>query len=90
MGEVVNIFKVSCRKATELIEKKTVTALSFSDQMQLFVHSIVCDGCRQYAKQSKALDLLFKNQLKRAPNVKGSLQLDQSVKERIRKELEGE
>jgi hypothetical protein len=87
MGEISNIFKFSCRKATELIEKKTVTRLSVKDKVQLFLHACICDSCRYYAKQSKMIDNLLKKRVKMAETSKNTLQLDKEVKEKILNKL---
>jgi len=47
---------LSCEKATELIEKKIAFSLSPRERMQLFMHTSMCNACRNYEKQSKFLD----------------------------------
>lgn len=47
---------LSCRKATELIEKGKVVKLSLVEKMQLRLHTSVCSGCSAYQKQSKIID----------------------------------
>lgn len=50
---------LSCKKATELIEKKLLTKLSFREKVQLKVHKSLCDACTAYEKQSKLMDELL-------------------------------
>ena len=50
---------LSCRKATELIEKKLLTNLSFREKVQLKMHKSFCDACTAYEKQSKLIDKLL-------------------------------
>ncbi len=50
---------LSCKKATELIEKKLLVKLSFKEKMQLQLHKSMCSACTAYEKQSKKMDRLF-------------------------------
>lgn len=50
---------LSCKKATELIEKKLLTTLSFREKVQLKMHKSLCDACTAYEKQSKLMDQLL-------------------------------
>ena len=53
---------LSCKKATEMVEKKTVTSLSFIEKLKLKMHLSMCDACKAYEKQSKIIDnFLHKN-----------------------------
>lgn len=54
---------ISCRLATELIEKKHRTRLSWWESMQLPLHIALCEACRQYQVQSGVLEKLFKARL---------------------------
>ena len=55
-----NLFIVPCQIATLLIEKKQCKALNSSEKIQLFVHTLICDACRKYEKQSRFLDSILK------------------------------
>lgn len=50
---------LSCKKATELIEKKSLLKLSFKENLQLQLHKSMCNACTAYEKQSKIIDELF-------------------------------
>jgi hypothetical protein len=56
MKKLMNIFFLSCLKATGLIEKKLNFKLSLSEKIQLKMHKMMCDACTLYEKQSIALD----------------------------------
>lgn len=56
MKKLVHILMLSCRKATELIDKKSVVSLSVREKMMLRMHTGICDACAAYQKQSKLLD----------------------------------
>lgn len=59
---------LSCRKAMLLMEQRTVAPLSAMDQMQLWMHLRVCDGCRAFEKQNATIErLMEKRDEKPAP-----------------------
>lgn len=53
----MNILVLSCKKATELIEKRSMTKLNILDRIQLKMHLSMCKACNQYSKQSEFIDL---------------------------------
>lgn len=50
---------LSCKKATELIEKKSFIKLNPREKIQLSLHKSLCDACTAYEKQSKKIDELL-------------------------------
>jgi hypothetical protein len=58
-----NIWTVSCKKASELIDKKFVVKLSLRENMMLDIHTSVCEICKQYEKQSRIIDEILKRHL---------------------------
>lgn len=52
MDKMVN----SCKKTTELIDKKFLTSLSIKERIQLYVHKSMCKTCTSYEYQSKFID----------------------------------
>lgn len=50
---------LSCKRATELIEKKSILGLSWKEDVQLKMHTKMCDACSHYQKQSKEIDTLL-------------------------------
>ncbi len=48
----MQILFLSCLKATEFIEKRLHTKLSFKEKIQLKVHKSMCKACSNYEKQS--------------------------------------
>lgn len=58
-----NPFVVSCEKSSFLIEKKLSGILSFKERRQLFIHTLMCDACRKYEKQSAFLDTLLRKKI---------------------------
>jgi hypothetical protein len=59
MKRTMEILMLSCKKATELIDKKFVTKLSVKEKVMLRMHTSMCDACTAYQKQSKVLDELL-------------------------------
>jgi hypothetical protein len=52
----------SCKKATEIIEKKSVIGLSFIESLNLKLHLSMCKACSNYKKQSKLIDYFFEKE----------------------------
>ena len=61
MKKLMNFMFLSCRKATELIEKKLLMGLNSKESVQLMFHTSMCDACKKYSHQSKDLDTIIKN-----------------------------
>lgn len=59
MKKIMNWLMLSCKKATELIEKKALLKITFKEKIQLQMHKSMCSACTAYEKQSKKLDELF-------------------------------
>ena len=53
---MMNFIMLSCKKATLLIEKRSIFPLSVKEKIQLKVHTSMCDACSAYIKQSKTID----------------------------------
>lgn len=57
MNRAMSIVFLSCRKATELVERKIhFGGLSRTDQIQLHFHSMICKFCSAYEKQSLLIE----------------------------------
>lgn len=56
---------LSCKKATELIEKKLYFKLTKVESMQLVLHKSICSACTAYEVQSKMIDNVLKNKFSR-------------------------
>ncbi len=70
MKKLMQYLFLSCLKATELIEKKIYSHLSFGERIQLKVHKAMCDACANYEKDSLLIDKAIKKQLL-AKDIKG-------------------
>jgi hypothetical protein len=85
----MNMLMLSCRKATELMEKKLHIGLGTTERFQLFLHTRMCDACRLYEKQSHFMDSVLKKK-SAIPDSTESPQkiLSEDVKYRIVQELD--
>jgi hypothetical protein len=59
----------SCKKATEMVEKKNVVGLSFSENFKLKLHLSICKACKSYQKQSVFIDAFIENKTKQEDNI---------------------
>ena len=57
-GIMINLL-FSCKKATELIEKKTVFGLSWEDSLRLKMHLTICSACTDYKNKSKIIEKIL-------------------------------
>ena len=61
----MNIVMFSCKKATEMIERRQVLGrLPFMFRIQLAMHTSMCDACKSYVKQSAAIDKSIEQHVK--------------------------
>ncbi len=56
MKKLMHILFLSCRKATELIDKKLYFKLNFREKIQLAMHKTMCNACRRYEKQGLLIE----------------------------------
>lgn len=54
---------LSCKKASALIDRKSLISLTTKEKMRLKMHVSMCDACTAYQKQSLLLDKLFYNHI---------------------------
>ena len=89
MMRLMNILMLSCRKATELMEKKLYTGLGQTEKFQLLLHTRMCDACRLYEKQSRFMDGVLRKQTATPNDMKAPLKtLPEEVKSKIIEELD--
>lgn len=83
--KIMHFMFLSCLKATELIEKKFHVKLSFQEKIQLELHKMMCDACKNYEKQSLVLEEGLKNEHHHHDSLENETDL---LKEKIRLRLE--
>lgn len=52
----MNLFMISCNKATFLIEKSHTDALRCTEKLSLRIHTFMCEACAQYYIQSNSIE----------------------------------
>lgn len=52
--------RISCVKATTLMEKKIHFGLTPSESVRLHLHTAICSTCRAYEQQSLFMEQLFR------------------------------
>lgn len=78
---------ISCKAATELMEKKQERGLSLRQRFQLWMHTLICDACKQYEQQSRQIDTFLKNNFE-APADPSELKVDtKGLQKRIQEQL---
>lgn len=85
--KVMNIFMISCRKATELIEKKLYLGLTPPEKVKLKMHTAMCNACRNYEQQSTAIDTSLHKFIEKIPSENTS-KTPSDLKEKIKTNLE--
>ncbi len=70
MKRIMSFWLLSCKKATELIEKKQVAKLSRKESVILSIHNSMCLACRSYEKQSQTINALFTGLIRKAGSKK--------------------
>lgn len=89
MKRIIHMVVLSCKKATELIEKKSLFGLSWRERLQLRMHTGICGFCAIYQQQSILLDKVMRhqmtniNELRIVPDVK-----NEALKTRILRSLD--
>ena len=85
MNKLMNKMMVSCKKASELTEKNSVSPLSLVERTKLKLHLRMCGVCKSYEHQSKLIDSAVKRILKLKESQ--SINLSEEKKEEILKAL---
>jgi hypothetical protein len=75
---------LSCKKAAQLIDRKSVTRLSRVEHWQLTFHLRMCNVCSAYEKQSSVIDQTTQKFYRVKPTEK---HLPESAKSKIIKAL---
>lgn len=81
---LMNTLMLSCRKATLLMEQRTMAPLNVVDRMQLWMHLRVCDGCRAFEKQNTTIERLMVERNERTDAAENA-----ALEERIMKAIDG-
>jgi hypothetical protein len=78
----------NCKQATFLIEKKSVSGLSFRETIELRIHLYGCFFCRLYGKQSRVINDMVQ-QLFRS-SAYSDFRLDDGFKKELQNRIQDE
>jgi hypothetical protein len=56
---LISYLRLSCDKATALMERRDLVPLSIGERTGLWWHRRICSACRAYEAQSQAIDQLL-------------------------------
>ncbi|HWK04615.1 MAG TPA: hypothetical protein VNS58_13335 [Puia sp.] len=76
----------NCRRATELIGKKQLTALTLRERLELGIHLIGCSFCRLFQRQSILINRWVRGLLHATPPA--GTKLDDYFKEELQKRID--
>jgi hypothetical protein len=83
MKKIMNIFMLSCKKASALIIKKNDFLLTRKERIQLFFHLLVCDACHTFSRQNETVNKLLKQQNQTSFNLPNDVQVPEGLKGQI-------
>lgn len=83
MKRLMNWLMLSCKKASELIEKKLHFRLTLKEKAQLKMHTGVCDACKSFAKDSERFEEAMQALLNKEPGPRDDTRLSEEAKARI-------
>ncbi len=83
MQKLTDKLMLSCKKASELVDKKSVTGLSIKENIMLRMHTAMCDICKAYQKQSKILDRLLMKHLQKTNETNFPKIINNELKQKI-------
>lgn len=59
----MNLLMLSCKQASQLIEKQSVSPLTAKEKVMMKLHKTMCKYCTVYEKQSAQIDVLLNSYL---------------------------
>ncbi|WP_164977419.1 hypothetical protein [Ancylomarina salipaludis] len=59
--KIKHLFFLSCLKASELIERDIHFKLKHKEKLQLKIHKLLCNKCKQYHKHSLLIEQCIHN-----------------------------
>lgn len=78
----------NCKQATFLIEKKSVSRLSFREVIELRIHLYGCSFCRLYSEQSAVINQMVKELFR--STLQSGTRLDDDFKKELQQRIEEE
>jgi hypothetical protein len=89
MNMLMQKLMLSCKKATELIDKKIHSGINREEKVKLYFHTMMCSACNNYEKQSYRIDLAMKDLHSKQINLSPDLsEPPDGITDRVLKKLE--
>ena len=83
----MHLMVLSCKTAAALIDKKLMFKLTWRENVQLHVHSSICEACKSFQKQSKVLDSVLNQHIRNADDLKITSLTNHELKNKIKTNL---
>jgi hypothetical protein len=83
---VISRIQNDCRKATSLIEKRSVRPLGFREWCELCIHLAGCSFCRLFLRQSRMINVAVRDLFRRAEGA--DRPMDEADKRKIQERIE--
>lgn len=83
MKTLLDLLMLSCKKASELIDKQLLLNLSLKERLMLKIHTRLCEACFEYEKQSKLLDKLLLKHISTSEESQIPIQINIELKQKI-------
>ena len=80
---MMNRLMLSCKKASELIEKGLHFKLTLKERIQLKMHTSVCDACKSFVEDSERFEQAMRILIHSDPVLRNEDRLSNEVRERI-------
>lgn len=75
-----------CRKATSLIEKRSVQPLGFREWCELCIHLAGCSFCRLFMRQSRMINVVIRDLFHRGEDA--GRRLDEEAKREMQEQID--
>lgn len=85
MRKLMNAVMLSCRRATEQIEKRRHLSLQAKEKIQLRTHLFFCKYCRRYARQTALIDRLLSPAEPALPAITDTVELEERIIQEVQK-----
>lgn len=82
---ILSALTFPCLRITEMVEKKEVTGLSFTENVRYKLHVLLCKVCKSYLRQSHLIDKALKRMF--GPSRVEKKELDEAAKEKILEQI---
>jgi hypothetical protein len=83
---VIKKIQNDCRRATTLIEKRSVQRLGFREWCELCIHLAGCSLCRLFLKQSRMINVMIKDIFRREGD--DGRRLDEEAKREMQEQID--